>query len=158
MINLSGKNQIVLCISAGVLGVVMFTAMLFIHKVPAYRPQTMNGSSYETILTDQAIQIAPEASFFAVTVAEAAASAAQEISQMPAMPTPPQIPQQPGGSSAGIPSGKLTVIGVLPPSVVIMQRGGQTITAKVGQQTDFGFVDSISKTGASIDGSWYELN
>ena len=156
MINLSGKNQIVLCISAGVLGVVMFTAMLFIHKVPAYRPQTMNGSSYETILTDQAIQIAPEASFFAVTVAEAAASAAQEISQMPAMPTPPQIPQQPGGYSAGIPSGKLTVIGVL--SVVIMQRGGQTITAKVGQQTDFGFVDSISKAGASIDGSWYELN
>ena len=40
MINLSGKNQIVLCISAGVLGVVMFTAMLFINKVPAYRPQT----------------------------------------------------------------------------------------------------------------------
>lgn len=158
MINLSGKNQIVLCIAAAILGAVMFTAMLFIHKVPSYRPQTMKGSSYETILADQAIKIVPEASFFAVSVVEAAASAAQEISQMPALPTPPQIPQQPGGYSAGIPSGKLTVIGVLPPSVVIMQRGGQTITAKAGQQTDFGFVDSISKSGASIDGSWYELN
>lgn len=33
MINLSGKNQIVLCISAGVLGVVMFTVLcsLFIR-------------------------------------------------------------------------------------------------------------------------------
>lgn len=145
-----------MCVPAVLLGSALFLMIFISHKVPAYKLQSLHDGSYKSVLVDQEIKIVPEASFF--IAAETAAASITATPQMPAMPTPPLVPQQPNGYAPGSYSGQLTVIGVLPPSVVIMQRGGQTITAKVGQDTDFGFIDSISSTGASIDGSWYELN
>lgn len=73
------------------------------------------------------------------------------LPQVPDMPSIPSVPGMPGTQAV------LTVIGVLPPDVVILQKGPDTVTAKVGSSTKFGVVNSVSMDGAVIDGSFVEL-
>ena len=77
----------------------------------------------------------------------------------PAIPGSPMVPQMP--SMPGVPNRQsevLQVIGVLPPNVVILQKGGRTITAKAGSTTDFGTIGTVSRNGAKIDGAWVEFS
>lgn len=73
------------------------------------------------------------------------------LPKVPEMPSIPGVPEMPGTQAV------LTVIGVLPPDVVIMQKGPDTVTAKVGSRTQFGVVNSVSMNGAVIDGAFVEL-
>lgn len=75
---------------------------------------------------------------------------------IPGSPMVPQMPSMPG--YAGRQPEVLRVIGVLPPDVVILQKGGKTLTAKSGSATEFGAIGTISKTGAMIDGAWIEFS
>lgn len=77
-------------------------------------------------------------------------------------PTPPQVPVMPGakgnvGSNYVGKSTELCVIGVLPPDVVILSRGGKTVTARSGSNTEFGTVGDVTPEGAYIDGSFILL-
>lgn len=72
--------------------------------------------------------------------------------EMPEMPTPPSIPDMPGMGNT------LAVIGILPPDVCILQRGGETLTARSGTQTKFGYVGSIDAGGAVVDGTYLNIN
>lgn len=71
------------------------------------------------------------------------------------MPVPPGVPSMPVG--AGMQADVLTVIGVLPPDVVILQKGGETLTARAGSATKWGTVNSISSSGATIDGAFIKI-
>lgn len=73
--------------------------------------------------------------------------------EMPDMPSPPSVPDM---SDAAV-SDKLVVMGVLPPDVVIIGKGGKTLTARAGENTEFGYIGSISSDGAYIDGAWIAL-
>lgn len=77
-------------------------------------------------------------------------------------PTPPQVPPMPGvegniGSNYKGPSMELSVLGVLPPDVVILSRGGKTVTAQSGNRTEFGTVGEVTAQGAYIDGTFISL-
>lgn len=76
------------------------------------------------------------------------------------MPTPPSVPDMPG-SGAGINnvvgSQELKVVGVLPPDIVILQKGGKTITAAANNNCEYGYVGSISADGAYIDGAFMKI-
>lgn len=65
-------------------------------------------------------------------------------------PTPPGVPAMPQGA----PGGEVVVLGVLPPDVVIISRGGKSITARSGQDTEFGSIGSVTMSGAYIDGTF----
>lgn len=80
----------------------------------------------------------------------------QAPTYIPGSPMVPQMPDTPGAPARQ--SEVLSVIGVLPPDVVILKKGGQTITAKTGSKTDFGTIGTISKTGATVDGNWIEFS
>lgn len=73
-------------------------------------------------------------------------------------PTPPGVPEMPGnvGGNVGL-QDKTVVIGVLPPDVVILSRGGKTITARTGQDTEFGTVGTVTMKGAYVDGAFVAL-
>ncbi len=73
---------------------------------------------------------------------------------VPDMPVPPGVPSMLG---AGMQADVLTVIGVLPPDVVILQKGGETLTARAGSATKWGTVNSISSSGATIDGAFIKI-
>ena len=71
-------------------------------------------------------------------------------------PTPPGVPAMP--SAGEMQGGTVTVLGVLPPDVVIISRGGKSITARSGESTEFGTVGSVNMKGAYIDGAFVELH
>ena len=70
-----------------------------------------------------------------------------------AAPTPPDVPSMPGGSP-GSSGGELVVLGVLPPDVVIISRGGKSITARTGQDTEFGIIGTVTMKGAYVNGAF----
>lgn len=74
-------------------------------------------------------------------------------------PTPPGVPEMPSGGNVGNVGlqEKLVVTGVLPPDVVILSRGGKTITARSGQDTEFGTIGTVTIKGAYVDGSFVAL-
>lgn len=104
------------------------------------------------------------------TVAQAGAGIAK-LGMGPGVnpPTPPGVPampSQPGvGTSGDVPNvgenyqaqEKLTVLGVLPPDVVILSKGGKTVTARSGSETEFGTVGEITSKGAYVDDTFYLL-
>ena len=63
-------------------------------------------------------------------------------------PIIPELPQQ---------DERLRVIGLLPPDVVILKKGGETVTAMVGEDTKFGHINSVFDSGAVIDGQYREF-
>lgn len=86
-----------------------------------------------------------------------------------APPTPPSVPSMPGSSNRpDIPIGnvganyspaseKMEVIGVLPPDVVILRRGGETVTARSGSDTDFGHIGTVTSIGCYVDDTFVML-
>ena len=70
-----------------------------------------------------------------------------------AAPTPPDVPSMPGGLP-GSSGGELVVLGVLPPDVVIISRGGKSITARTGQNTEFGTIGTVTMKGAYVNGAF----
>lgn len=76
------------------------------------------------------------------------------------MPTPPSVPDMPGfgaGINNVVGGQELKVVGVLPPDIVILQKGGKTITAAANNNCEFGYVGSISADGAYIDGAFMKI-
>lgn len=73
--------------------------------------------------------------------------------EVPEMPAPPAVPDMPMQSEME----KLTIFGVLPPDVVILGKGTDTVTARTGESTKFGTVGNISADGAYIDGTFIAL-
>lgn len=86
-----------------------------------------------------------------------------------APPTPPSVPSMPGSSNPpDIPIGnvganyspaseKMEVIGVLPPDVVILRRGGETVTARSGSDTEFGHIGTVTSIGCYVDDTFVML-
>ena len=86
-----------------------------------------------------------------------------------APPTPPSVPSMPGSSNRpDIPIGnvgsnyspaseKMEVIGVLPPDVVILRRGGETMTARSGSDTEFGHIGTVTSIGCYVDDTFVML-
>ena len=86
-----------------------------------------------------------------------------------APPTPPSVPLMPGSSNRpDIPIGnvganyspaseKMEVIGVLPPDVVILRRGGETVTARSGSDTEFGHIGAVTSIGCYVDDTFVML-
>ena len=79
---------------------------------------------------------------------------AATAAEVPEMQVPPGVPSMPG---AGMQPDVLTVVGVLPPDVVILQKGGESLTARVGTQTKWGTVNSVTASGATIDGAFINI-
>lgn len=71
---------------------------------------------------------------------------------VPPMPGTPNVPAAAGGYDD-----TLRVVGVLPPDVAILQRSGQTVTAKIGSETPWGTLSSVSKNGATVGGEWVDF-
>lgn len=69
------------------------------------------------------------------------------LPKLPVAPVSPVVPDMPQG-----PVNVLEVVGVLPPDVVILQRGGESVTAYLGDDTKFGVVNEIYADGAVVDG------
>lgn len=79
-------------------------------------------------------------------------------------PTPPGVPPMPftprSEGNVGInytESSEVSVIGVLPPDVVVLGRGNQTVTARTGSDTEFGTVGAVTSKGAYVDGTFIAL-
>lgn len=74
---------------------------------------------------------------------------------LPAMPVAPLSPVVPDMPTASV--SILEVVGVLPPDVVVLQRGSETVTAYLGDETKFGKVQEIYDNGALVDGKHINL-
>lgn len=74
------------------------------------------------------------------------------IGQTP--PGTPIVPGQPNGKGA---SNDLVILGVLPPDVVILRRGGKTLTAKTGEDTFAGVIGKVYLDGAWINNVFIPL-
>ena len=82
-------------------------------------------------------------------------------------PTPPGVPPMPFTprsegfeGNVGVnytESNEVNVIGVLPPDVVVLGRGNQTVTARSGSDTAFGTVGEVTAKGAYVDGNFIAL-
>jgi hypothetical protein len=72
-------------------------------------------------------------------------------------PTPPLLPSMPSMDGGNGVRSATKVIGVLPPNVVILQRGNKTITAKAGTKTEFGTIGFVDANGANINGAYISL-
>lgn len=82
-------------------------------------------------------------------------------------PTPPGVPPMPFTprsegfeGNVGVnytESNEVNVIGVLPPDVVVLGRGNQTVTARSGSDTAFGTVGAVTVKGAYVDGNFIAL-
>lgn len=77
------------------------------------------------------------------------------VMDMPAAPTPPSVPSMPAAS--GSTGSQLTVIGLLPPDVCILQKGGITVTARSDSDTELGHVGSINDDGVEVDGKYLRI-
>lgn len=77
------------------------------------------------------------------------------VMDMPAAPTPPSVPSMPAAS--GSTGSQLTVIGLLPPDVCILQKGGITVTARSDSDTELGHVGSINDDGVYVDGKYLRI-
>lgn len=69
-------------------------------------------------------------------------------------PNSPVVPPMPGNARGGGHDDVLRVIGILPPDVAILQCAGRTVTAKIGTQTPWGTLSSVSKAGVTVGGDW----
>lgn len=72
----------------------------------------------------------------------------------PSAPIVPQMPSNPNAPNVGGYDDTLRVVGVLPPDVAILQRSGKTVTAKLGTETPWGTLSSVSKAGVTVGGDW----
>lgn len=72
-------------------------------------------------------------------------------------PNSPVVPPMPGNARGGGHDDVLRVIGILPPDVAILQCAGRTVTAKIGTQTPWGTLSSVSKAGVTVGGEWIDF-
>lgn len=75
----------------------------------------------------------------------------------PSAPIVPQMPSNPNAPNVGGYDDTLRVVGVLPPDVAILQRSGKTVTAKLGTETPWGRLSSVSKSGVTVGGEWVDF-
>ncbi|WP_455654329.1 hypothetical protein [Phascolarctobacterium sp.] len=75
----------------------------------------------------------------------------------PSPPIVPQMPRDPNGPYTGGYDDTLRVVGVLPPDVAILQRSGKTVTVKLGKETPWGTLTSVSKSGVTVGGEWVDF-
>ncbi len=54
-------------------------------------------------------------------------------------------------------SGRLMVLGVIPPEIAIIKKGDSTMTIRVGEETAYGTVDYVTRSGVSINGRFLSL-
>lgn len=75
----------------------------------------------------------------------------------PSSPIVPQMPSNLNAPNVGGYDDTLRVVGVLPPDVAILQRSGKTVTAKLGTETPWGTLSSVSKSGVTVGGEWIDF-
>lgn len=75
----------------------------------------------------------------------------------PSAPVVPAMPTNPNAPYAGGYDDTLRVVGVLPPDVAILQRAGKTVTVKIGKETPWGTLTSVSKRGVTVGGEWVDF-
>lgn len=88
---------------------------------------------------------------------KAAAINAKETLLPPTPPSVPAMPTGPKGINNIITQDKLTVVGLLPPNIAIIQKGGKAITVKSGQTSEYGYVGEITSNGVYIDGTFMKI-
>lgn len=77
-----------------------------------------------------------------------------------AFPLPPDVPMMPGYQGFGRHSNKikeLTLIGVLPPNVVVMSDGNKSYTLQQGESSSLGTLEEVTMDGAILNGKYYRL-
>ena len=128
---------------ASVVGAAQFSSTAVASPFPAFNPESLNSMTKGVVTAMPSVPGSPMASNYTGSV--------------PSVPVVPSMPGSPAGVAAGSVSDKLTVIGVLPPNVVILKKGTSTVTAKAGTNTSLGEVGRVTKNGAYINGSFVGL-
>lgn len=137
------------------------------HVTPSLKEGAAEAAGDAKDVSDDAL---PEVSNPFSAIPKAGANVAK-LGMGPGMapPTPPSVPSMPGSSNRpDIPIGnvganyspaseKMEVIGVLPPDVVILRRGGETVTARSGSDTDFGHIGAVTSIGCYVDDTFVML-
>jgi hypothetical protein len=129
---------------ASIAGATQFSSVAVASPFPAFNPESLNSMTKGVVTAMPSVPGSPMASNY--------------TGRVPSVPVVPSMPGSPAGAAgAGSVSDKLTVIGVLPPNVVILQKGTSTVTAKAGTDTSLGEVGRVTKNGAYINGSFVGL-
>lgn len=157
MIKISLGTKLAGIFSSTFLAVAVFGSLVYLTSPQINPPANQNPIDFTKINIGTPV-FAASSPFTNTLPQDALANAPmqQAPTYIPGSPMVPPMPSMPGAPARQ--SEVLRVIGVLPPNVVILQKGGRTITAKSGAVTAFGEVGSISKTGAMIDGTWIEFS
>jgi len=81
-----------------------------------------------------------------------------ELPSPPETPSAPTLPTQPGlVGKKGFANKAFVVLGVLPPSVAIIQDGGKTVTVRLGDATSQGHIAEITANGILIGQQFFGL-
>ena len=81
-----------------------------------------------------------------------------EIPSPPTAPSIPTLPTQPGlVGKKDFATDAVVVLGVLPPSVAIIQDGGKTVTVRLGDETSLGKIAEITTDGIVIGEQFFGL-
>lgn len=77
-----------------------------------------------------------------------------------AFPLPPDVPMMPGNlgfGRGGNKSKELTLVGVLPPNVVVLSDGNKSYTVKQGETSSLGTLEEVTMEGAVLNGKYYRV-
>ncbi|MBQ3541198.1 MAG: hypothetical protein IJA40_05595 [Phascolarctobacterium sp.] len=138
MRKISFANYITSIVISGVLGGMLATGVLYLVAPAVIQATKMPNMNYGNILLGGNGIIAGSSPF--------------GLPKLPPAPVSPVVPDMPQG-----PANVLEVVGVLPPDVVVLQRGGESVTAYLGDETKFGVVQEVRDNGAVIDGRYVAL-
>lgn len=131
-------NYITSIVVSGVLGGILATGVLYLAAPAVIQATKMPNVDYGNMLLGGNSIIAGSSPF-----------GLPKLPNVPVSPVVPEMPQAPGNV--------LEVVGVLPPDVVVLQRGGESVTAYLGDETKFGIVQEVRDNGAVIDGKYVAL-
>lgn len=152
MIKIHKKMQIGVFACAAVLGAAAAFIPLYLNNNVAEK--TIKLIDYEReIMNLQATAINKASPFKAAALA----TAAKETLLPPTPPSVPAMPTGPKGINNIIHQDKLTVVGLLPPNIAIIQKSGKAITVKSGQKSEYGYIGEITSNGVYIDGIFMKI-
>lgn len=159
MIKISMGTKVAGITVSALTALTVFGSMVYVTRPEVKPPVNNNNNAIDfSKIRIGTPAFAAESPFGNIVPQNAMDNAPQQApTYIPGSPMVPQMPNMPGalGNNG---NEVLRVIGVLPPDVVILQKGGRTVTARAGSSTEFGVIGTINKDGASVGGSWIEFS
>lgn len=141
MRSISANDKIYAFIASSIIGGLLTTAVLVLSLPEDVPGQPLSVLNYDNIDLSKGEIILRNSPFVPGV-------ALQDSPVIPVLPEQELIDEA---------TGRLVVLGVIPPDVAIIKKGDTMLTARVGEETAHGTIDYVTRSGVSINGRFINL-